>query len=49
MCTGHETTDVAGVLDGDLSGFMSAFLRMKGQEATQQNLAAPVGASAGIR
>ena len=35
---GMETSDVQGVLDGNLEPFMSAYLRMKGQQATQEEL-----------
>ena len=37
---GLETNDVQGVMDGDLLPFMSSFLRMKSQQATEGELAA---------
>jgi len=36
--TGYETSDVQGVMDGELTPFISSFLRLKGQQATQQDL-----------
>jgi peptide chain release factor 2 len=36
--TGVETSDVQGVMDGGLDPFMTAYLRQKGAEATQEML-----------
>jgi peptide chain release factor 2 len=38
--TGHETADVAGLLDGDLEPFTTAYLRLKGRRAAEERLAA---------
>jgi peptide chain release factor 2 len=38
--TGVETSDVQGVMDGALDPFMTAYLRRKGAEATQEMLGA---------
>jgi peptide chain release factor 2 len=38
--TGHETADVAGVLDGDLGDFIDAFLRQQSRRAAEERLAA---------
>ena len=37
--TGHETSDVQAVMDGELGGLMAAFLRLKGRQAVGQSLA----------
>ncbi len=34
--TGEETSDVAGVMDGDLDPFVQAYLKLKGQQQQQQ-------------
>jgi hypothetical protein len=36
---GYETADVGAVLDGDLDGFVSAFLRLRGREQQEARLA----------
>ncbi len=36
--TGEETSDVEAVMDGRLDPFITAFLRLKGREATAQQL-----------
>jgi len=38
ISVGWETNDVQGVMDGELTPFMSAYLRFKGQQATQKVL-----------
>ncbi|GLI70146.1 hypothetical protein VaNZ11_014956 [Volvox africanus] len=40
--TGTETSDVGGVMDGDLEDFMAAFLRLKGRQAVDASLAADI-------
>lgn len=38
--TGHETADVAAVLDGDLGPFMTAYLRHRSRQAAEERLSA---------
>lgn len=33
--SGEETSDVSGVMDGDLDPFIQAYLKLKGQQATE--------------
>lgn len=38
---GHETSDVAAVMDGELDGFISEYLRLLGKREQERRLAAP--------
>lgn len=38
---GFETSDVSGVMDGALDGFITAYLREKGKQQQEARLAAP--------
>jgi peptide chain release factor 2 len=39
--TGHETSDVGAVMDGDLDDFITAFLRLRGRQQQEARLTAP--------